>query len=114
MSKSSKLKTHYTDELQKLMQDYEMFEPFERLIEINLCGQKVKVPENNTILRCLQFLEMETISEADLCWNGECLNCQVKVLTGEKERSLIACRADAIEGMKIVSVSDDLKSFFNS
>lgn len=93
------------------MQDTDMFEPYERLIEMDLCGQIVKVPENNTLLRCLQFLDIETISEAELCWNGDCLNCQVKVLTGEKEKTVIACRAYATEGMKIISVSDELQPF---
>ena len=55
----------------------EIFEPYERLIEIQIFGRPFKVPENNSILRCLQFLEMEAISYGDFCWNGECLNCQV-------------------------------------
>lgn len=95
------------------MHDNEMFEPYERLIDIDLCGRSVKVPENNTILRCLQYLEMETISEADLCWNGDCLNCQVKILNGEKEKTLIACRAYATDGMKITGLSDELMSDTN-
>lgn len=91
------------------MSDNDIFEPYGKLIEIDLCGSKVRVPENNTILRCLQFLDMETISEAELCWNGDCLNCQVRVLTGEKEKTVIACRAYAVEGMAIVGINDDLK-----
>ena len=48
-----------------------------RLIEITLCGEKRLVPENNSILRCLQFLEMEKVSDANLCWNGDCGDRQV-------------------------------------
>jgi hypothetical protein len=86
----------------------EIFVPYERLIEIEVLGRKFRVPENNSILRCLQFLEMETISHADLCWNGECLNCQVAIDAGGKERSVIACRSDVSEGMKIVRMSEEI------
>jgi len=90
------------------MQDSDIFEPYERLIEISICGEKREVPENNTILRCLQYLEMEAISYGDFCWNGECLNCQVWINNNDKEKALIACRAVATENMEIVRLSDDI------
>lgn len=86
----------------------EMFAPYERLIEIEIKGRKFEVPENNSILRCLQFLEMNSISNADLCWNGDCLNCQVWIEKGNKEKAVIACRTTATEGMKIVRISEEL------
>ena len=86
----------------------EIFEPYDRLIEIDLCGEKRLVPENNSILRCLQYLNMQAVSEADLCWNGECLDCQVWVKNGDKEKAVIACRTNATEGMEIVRVSEKL------
>ena len=90
------------------MQDSDIFEPYERLMEISICGEKREVPENNTILRCLQYLEMEAISYGDFCWNGECLNCQVWINNNDKEKALIACRAVATENMEIVRLSDDI------
>ena len=86
----------------------DIFEPFDRLIEIKIRGQRHNVPENNTILRCLQYLDMEAISMADLCWNGECLNCQVWIANGDKEKALIACRTNAVEGMDILRLSDQI------
>jgi hypothetical protein len=86
----------------------EIFTPYERLIEIEILGRKYRVPENNSILRCLQFLDMEEISNADLCWNGDCLNCQVWIENNGKEKALISCRANATEGMKIVRLSKDV------
>jgi hypothetical protein len=88
------------------MSDYEIFEPFDKLISIKILGNEVSVPENNSILRCLQFLDMQAVSEADLCWNGECLDCQVWIKNGDKEKAVIACRTDACEGMEIVRVSE--------
>jgi NADH dehydrogenase/NADH:ubiquinone oxidoreductase subunit G len=85
-----------------------MFAPFDRLIEIEILGRKREVPENNSILRCLQFLQLDAVSNADLCWNGDCLNCQVWIEKNGKEKAVIACRTNAVEGMRIVRISNDL------
>jgi len=86
----------------------EIFTPYERLIEIEILGETYEVPENNSILRCFQYLDLETVSNADLCWNGECLLCQVSIQNGDKEKSVIACRTNAAEGMKITQISKDI------
>ena len=86
----------------------EIFAPYERLIEIEILGRKYRVPENNSILRCLQFLDMEEVSNADLCWNGDCLNCQVWIDNNGKEKAVIACRAIAADGMRILRLSKDI------
>ena len=39
----------------------EIFEPYERLVTIKLLGVERDVPENNSILRGLQFLDMDSI-----------------------------------------------------
>ena len=86
----------------------DILEPYDRLIEISLLGEKKLVPENNSILRCLQYLDIEKISDAEHCWNGDCLDCQVWIRNSDKEKALISCRANATEGMEIVRVSDAL------
>lgn len=90
------------------MQDPDMFEPYDRLIEIEILGKTYSVPENNSILRCLQFLDLEAISYGDFCWNGECLNCQVWIKNGEKEKAVIACRTNVFPEMKIVRMSEQI------
>ena len=87
----------------------DIFAPYEKLIEIDILGKCFRVPENNTLLRCFQFLSMENISYGDFCWNGECLNCQVWIKNGDKEKAVIACRADAEDGMEIVRMSDGME-----
>ena len=94
------------------MTDDDIFEPYDRLIEISICGRKFEVPENNSILRCFQYVDVEAVSMADLCWNGDCLNCQVWIKNGDKEKAFISCRANAVEGMEIVRLSDDISSAF--
>lgn len=88
----------------------EMFEPYEKLVTISIRGKRFEVPENNSILRGLQYLDVEAISYGDFCWNGECLNCQVWIKNGDKEKAVMACRTDVREGMEIVRLSDEIKA----
>jgi predicted molibdopterin-dependent oxidoreductase YjgC len=88
------------------MEQLEIFEPYEKLIDINICGREAQVPENNSILRCLQFLDMESVSESELCWNGDCLECQVWIKSGDKEKAVISCRTNAEPGMEITRISE--------
>lgn len=92
------------------LNDYkEIFEPFEKLIEIEILGKKFEVPENNTLLRCFQFLSLETISQGDFCWNRDCMNCQVWIDNDGAEKGLIACRAIVADGMKIVRLHEEIE-----
>jgi predicted molibdopterin-dependent oxidoreductase YjgC len=90
------------------MTENDIFEPFERLIEIEILGEKREVPENNTLLRCFQYLSMEAISHGDFCWNGDCANCQVW-LSGNKEKAFLSCRTKVQEKMKIIKMSEGIK-----
>ncbi len=90
------------------MIDTDIFEPFEKLIEIEILDRTVKVPENNTLLRCFQYLSMETVSMGDFCWNGDCANCQVWLEGSSKEKPVLACRTKVEEGMKIVRMSEEI------
>lgn len=87
----------------------DIFVPYEKLIEIDILGEKRMVPENNSLLRCFQFLAMETISFGEFCWNGDCLNCQVWIKNGDKEKALISCRTTVQEGMQIIRMADEIE-----
>lgn len=89
---------------------YEIFDPYEKLVEIEINGRTVQVPENNMLLRCFQFLSMETVSYGDFCWNGDCANCQVwfEAVDGGKEKPALSCRTKVAEGMKIVRMADEI------
>jgi hypothetical protein len=91
------------------MVDSDLFDPYERLVEIEILGVQRSVPENNRLLRCFQFLSMKTISYGDFCWNGECTNCQIwfrrKDETEERDKPALACRTNVEEGMVITKVS---------
>lgn len=85
----------------------DIFEPFERLIEIEIAGETRRVPENNSLLRCFQFLSFETISYGEFCWNGECANCLVWL--AENQAPVLACRTTAREGMRIIKASAEIE-----
>lgn len=91
-----------------MMSDPDIFAPYDRLIEIEILGDRHMVPENNSLLRCFQFLAMENISYGDFCWNGECLNCQVWLEIGDKEKAVMACRTTVAENMKITRLADGI------
>lgn len=86
----------------------DIFEPFDRLVEIDILGTAREVPDNNTLLRGFQYLSIESISYGDFCWNGECLNCQVWLKNGDKEKAVLACRTNVADGMEIVKMSPEI------
>ena len=57
--------------------DSDLLDPYENLVSIDVLGVEVNVPEKNRLLRCFQYLSLNTISYGDFCWNGECTNCQI-------------------------------------
>lgn len=86
----------------------DIFEPFEKLVTIEIAGARRAVPENNTLLRGLQFLSMNTISLGNFCWNGDCANCQVWVEENGREKIALACRVKVSEGMKITRMNGEI------
>jgi NADH dehydrogenase/NADH:ubiquinone oxidoreductase subunit G len=87
----------------------DIFGDYQKLVEIDILGKKYEVPDNNSLLRCFQFLSMESISYGEFCWNGECLNCQVWLKQGEKEKAVMSCRTTVAEGMEIVRLADEIE-----
>jgi hypothetical protein len=90
------------------MANSEIFEPYEKLVDLSICGRTVAVPENNSLLRCMQYLRMSEVSNGDFCWNGECLNCEVRLATDSADQRGMACRLTVAPKMRIVRVSDEL------
>lgn len=84
---------------------------FDRLVQINLRGCVVKVPENNTVLRGIQFLCMDGVTAGNYCWNGDCSNCRIW-FEGNDGRicSGLACRMPVRSGMVITALSPDLEN----
>jgi hypothetical protein len=91
-----------------------LFECSSDLVEIEICASRAKVPENNRLLRCFQYIKTESISLGDYCWNGDCVNCQVWYRgEGGEVKSALACRLYVKPGMVITELSENLKSDLN-
>jgi hypothetical protein len=92
-----------------MMIESDLLHPYEKLIGIEILGQRVEVPENNPLLRCFQYLSMKTISYGDFCWNGECTNCQIwyhgEDQSEADDKTALACRMTASEGIVITKMS---------
>ncbi|MBC7796527.1 MAG: hypothetical protein H7Z37_06625 [Pyrinomonadaceae bacterium] len=91
-----------------------LFGKFEKLLAISVCGVNCEVPENNNLLRCFQFLALESVSMGDFCWNGDCANCHIWLETtdasgAKSERKVLACRTMVEENMKIVKVAKSVR-----
>jgi hypothetical protein len=94
-----------------LLIDSDLFEPYERLVTIEILGRRVEVPENNRLLRCFQFLSMRSISYGDFCWNGDCTNCQFWYTEeGERgDKTALSCRFKVREAMVITRLNEHVK-----
>ena len=95
------------------MTDDALFRPYERLIEIRILGKRFEVPEKNTLLRALQFLNPKAIAYGRFCWNQECQLCRVSYVMPGREaagpREILACKVWGAQGMRITKLSEELQ-----
>ena len=93
--------------------DPDLFAPFERLVEIEVLGRRVRVPERNSLLRGFQYLSIQTISYGDFCWNGDCTNCQFwyheEGQTDAEDKTALACRFDVRDGLVVTRLSPHIR-----
>jgi len=90
--------------------DNELFQPYERLVEIRIQGRRHQVPSNNLLLRCFQYMCMEDVSCGRFCWNQECKTCAIayELESGEPMTGL-SCRTMVVEGMEIIKLTKELE-----
>jgi hypothetical protein len=88
-----------------------LFQPFSRLVKITLLSQSFEVPENNTLLRCLQYLQPEAVAYGRFCWNEDCQYCRVSFDLGEgtQKRAALSCKLMVQDGMRLQELSTELK-----
>ncbi|MBD3869049.1 MAG: hypothetical protein IFK94_13075 [Acidobacteria bacterium] len=88
-----------------------ILKPWEKTIRITILENAVDVPENNLLLRCLQYMLPETVPYGRFCWNDECGNSEFRyLLPGDpEERVERACRFVPVADMEITAVSDQLR-----
>ena len=89
--------------------DANLFGNYEKLLRVDVLGRPMHMPENNTLLRGLQFAVPQSISYGRFCWNGSCNNCTVTVRSGACESKALACNMDTSDGMYVTSASREIE-----
>lgn len=86
------------------------YRSYEKLVTIRILGKNYRVPENNTVLRCLQYVSPETIPYGRFCWNQECQTCRISYrLPGETGTvQALSCKILVVPGMEITELSPEL------
>jgi predicted molibdopterin-dependent oxidoreductase YjgC len=88
-----------------------LFRPFSRLVKISIMGKEFEVPENNSLLRCLQYLAPEDVSYGRFCWNEDCQYCRVTFDLGPETstRAALSCKLNVEDGMRIKELTTDIR-----
>lgn len=92
-------------------QDGFLYEPFERLVDIEIEGKRFQVPENNLLLRCVQYLVESDVILGRFCWNDECGNCELNYRAPAQQASVRArgCQTVVEPGMSLSDLAPDLR-----
>lgn len=88
----------------------DFYEPYEKLLRIVILGKAFEVPENNLLLRQMQYVATD-IGYGRYCWNGECRNCEVSYRKGPDgpDYPALACRIKGIPGMRVTKLAFEVK-----
>lgn len=86
----------------------DLYEPFEKLIPIEVLGKRLEVPENNILLRQLQYVAPD-VGTGGYCWNAECRYCEIKYEIDGRTMTGLACRVKAVPNFKVTRLAPELK-----
>ena len=88
----------------------DLYEPWKKLLRVVVLGRVFEVPENNILLRQLQYVS-EDIGMGRYCWNAECRYCEIQFeRPGDpSEYPGLACRVRGTEGMRLIKVASEIR-----
>ena len=88
----------------------DLFEPYEKLIRVIILGRVFEVPENNILLRQMQFVAPD-IGSGRYCWNAECRYCEIDYQRGPDQpaTSALACRVKGLAGMRVTKAAMEIR-----
>jgi hypothetical protein len=88
----------------------DLYDPWEKLVRLFVLGKLLRVPENNILLRQLQYVA-EDIGTGRYCWNGECRYCEVHYIRpgDPTEHPALACRMRGQEGMRLTRLAPEVR-----
>ena len=84
-----------------------VLEPYDKLIPVVINGRTYEVPENNTLLRVLQFMNLE-LAYTKYCWNGDCRNCAFRYVSRRtgKEVEALGCQMRCFTNIQITRLPE--------
>ncbi|MGI9103081.1 MAG: 2Fe-2S iron-sulfur cluster-binding protein [Terriglobales bacterium] len=88
-----------------------LFRPYEKLVKIIIAGKEFEVPEDNMLLRAMQYLAPEDVACGRFCWNEDCQYCRVTFDMGEgtQQHTAISCKLMVKEGMRVVDMAQEIR-----
>jgi hypothetical protein len=87
-----------------------LFDPWEKLITLVVLGRRFQVPENNLLLRQMQYVAPD-IGTGRYCWNAECRYCEIEYCTaaGGAPQAALACRMKGLPGMSVTKAALEIR-----
>lgn len=84
-----------------------VLEPYDKLIPVVINGRTYEVPENNTLLRVLQYMNIE-LAYTKYCWNGDCRNCAFRYVSRRtgKEVEALGCQMRCFANIQIIRLPE--------
>ena len=88
----------------------DFYEPYEKTIRIRILGRDFEVPENNLLLRQMQYVAPD-IGTGRYCWNGECRYCEIQYRRPGDACDLpaLACRVKGQADMVITKAAPEIR-----
>jgi hypothetical protein len=88
----------------------DLYEPFDKLIRIVILGRVFEVPENNLLLRQMQYVAPD-IGMGKYCWNAECRYCEIEYCRegGTTPTPALACRVSGLAGMRVTKAALEIR-----
>jgi hypothetical protein len=84
-----------------------VLEPYDKLIPVVINGRTYELPENNTLLRVLQYMNLE-LAYTKYCWNGDCRNCAFRYISRRtgKEVEALGCQMRCFANIQITRLPE--------
>ena len=88
----------------------DLFEPYQKLIPLVVLRKRIEVPENNLLLRQMQFVAPD-IGTGRYCWNMECRYCEIEYTLPGRGTPVagLACRVKGVAGMCVTKAAPEIR-----
>src|SRR5262249_43058086 len=88
----------------------DLYEPYDKLVRIVILGKVFEVPENNILLRQMQFVAPD-IGSGRYCWKAGCRYCEIEYRRGAEapDTAALACRPKGPPGRQVTKAAFEIR-----